>query len=98
MPSRRIFAGRPAGASVRIEAALAAFLVFGAVATVIAEGFVPMESIIYGQQPFLTALGEVEWTRPNLMALGWAGLQFLLAVPFAATARTAARNPQTEMD
>lgn len=89
---------RPAGASVRIEAALAAFLVFGAVATVIAEGFVPMESIIYGQQPFLTALGEVEWTRPNLMALGWAGLQFLLAVPFAATVRSAARNPQTEMD
>lgn len=63
-------------------------LVILAVLTVVAEGFVPMESILYGQQPFLTALGEVEWIRPNLTALGWAGLLTTTAVPFLASGRS----------
>lgn len=72
-----------AGRSCRLALAIAGCLLAGALGTVIAEGFVPLESILHGQQPFLTALAEVEWTRPNLMALGWAGLLVLLAVPFA---------------
>ncbi|MDQ2106693.1 glycoside hydrolase, partial [Azospirillum sp. C340-1] len=77
-----------------LEAALAALLVLGAVLTVIAEGVVPLESLIYGQLPFLEALHEVVWTSPNWEALCWAGLQLLLAVPYAA-AVLAARCGET---
>ncbi|MBP2311750.1 glycosyl hydrolase family 17 protein [Azospirillum soli] len=68
-----------------VESALAGALLLGAVLTVLAEGFVPLESLIYGQLPFLEALHEVDWTQPNLEALAWAGLQLLLAVPYAAS-------------
>jgi len=67
-----------------VESALAAGLLLGAALTVVAEGFVPLESLIYGQLPFLEALHEVDWTLPNWEALGWAALQALLAVPYAA--------------
>lgn len=82
----------PAGAAagrLRVEAVLAALLLAGAAGTVIAEGFVPLESLIYGQLPFLEALHEVDWGQPNLEALSWAALQVLLAVPFAAAVATA---------
>jgi len=68
-----------------LEAALAGLLLLGAALTVLAEGFVPLESLIYGQLPFLEALHEVDWAKPNLEALAWAGLQALLAIPYAAT-------------
>lgn len=83
-------AGTPT-ARMRIEAVLAAVLLAGAVGTVIAEGFVPLESLIHGQLPFLEALHEVDWSQPNLEALSWAALQLLLALPFAA-ALAAARG------
>ncbi|NUB17551.1 hypothetical protein GAY28_38265, partial [Azospirillum brasilense] len=67
-----------------LESALAALLLLGALLTVLAEGVVPMESLIYGQLPFMEALHEVVWTSPNWEALSWAGLQLLLAVPYAA--------------
>ena len=67
-----------------LEAALAVGLLSGAILTVLAEGVVPMESLIYGQLPFMEALREVDWTLPNWEALSWALLQALLAVPFAA--------------
>ncbi|MCW2235445.1 glycoside hydrolase family 17 protein [Azospirillum canadense] len=72
-----------------VEAALAGLLVLGAVLTVIAEGFVPLESLIYGQLPFLEALHEVDWAQPNLEALAWAGLQLLLAIPYGAAVLSA---------
>jgi hypothetical protein len=31
----------------------------------------------------------VDWSQPNLEALSWAGLQLLLALPFAAAVATA---------
>jgi len=67
-----------------VESALAGALLLGGVLTVLAEGFVPLESLIYGQLPFMEALHEVDWTQPNLEALAWAALQILLAVPYAA--------------
>ena len=75
-----------------LEAALAALLVLGAVLTVVAEGVVPLESLIYGQLPFLEALHEVVWSSPNWEALSWAGLQLLLAVPYAAAVLAARRG------
>jgi len=78
----------PRGPNPILLRALGWILLILAVLTVIAEGFVPMESILYGQQPFLVALGEVEWVRPNLTALGWAGLLTLTAVPFLASGRS----------
>ena len=68
-----------------VEAALAGALLLGAALTLLAEGVVPLESLIYGQLPFLEALHEVDWTQPNGEALAWAGLQVLLAVPYAAS-------------
>ena len=59
--------------------------------TVVAEGFVPLESLIYGQLPFMEALHEVDWARPNWEALGWAALQILLALPFLAGVWSARR-------
>ncbi|NYZ13203.1 glycoside hydrolase [Azospirillum sp. RWY-5-1] len=81
-------AGTPSG-RLRVEAVLAALLLAGAAGTVIAEGFVPLESLIYGQLPFMEALHEVDWSQPNLEALSWAALQLLLALPFAAALATA---------
>ncbi|MBK3731827.1 glycoside hydrolase [Azospirillum brasilense] len=75
-----------------LESALAVLLLLGALLTVLAEGVVPMESLIYGQLPFLEALHEVVWTSPNWEALSWAGLQLLLAVPYAAAVLAARRG------
>jgi exo-beta-1,3-glucanase (GH17 family) len=89
--------GRPAGGSIPgalaigtlfgcpgdrppVHTALAWGLVLGAVGTVVAEGVVPLESLLNGQG-HITA---IDWSQPNLEALAWAGLQLLLAVPFAA--------------
>ncbi|AWK87757.1 glycosyl hydrolase family 17 protein [Azospirillum thermophilum] len=72
-----------------VEAVLGFGLLLGAVLTVVAEGFVPLESLIYGQLPFLEALHEVDWTLPNWEALAWAVLQVLLAKPFVAALLTA---------
>lgn len=74
-----------------IESMLAAGLLLGALLTVVAEGFVPLESLIYGQLPFLEALHEVDWTLPNWEALGWAAIQAVLAVPYAAGVLSARR-------
>ncbi len=74
-----------------VESALAAGLLLGALLTVVAEGFVPLESLIYGQLPFREALHEVDWTLPNWEALGWAALQALLAIPYAAGVLSARR-------
>ena len=74
-----------------VESALAALLLLGALLTVVAEGFVPLESLIYGQLPFREAVHEVDWTLPNWEALAWAALQLLLAIPYAAAVRTARR-------
>ncbi|MBP2229908.1 exo-beta-1,3-glucanase (GH17 family) [Azospirillum agricola] len=74
-----------------VESALAAGLLLGAVLTVVAEGFVPLESLIHGQLPFREALHEIDWTLPNWEALGWAALQALLAVPFIAGVLSARR-------
>jgi exo-beta-1,3-glucanase (GH17 family) len=76
------------------DAVLGWLLIALAAATVISEGFVPMESIVQGQQPFLVALGEVDWTQPNWMAFGWAGLLVLMALPYLATARLVQRHRQ----
>lgn len=78
-----------AAAALPVEAVLAAGLLAGAVATVVAEGFVPLESLIYGQLPFFEALAEVDWAQPNGEALRWAALQVLLALPYAASLVTA---------
>ncbi|MFD1624776.1 glycoside hydrolase [Azospirillum griseum] len=74
-----------------VESLLAAGLLLTAALTVLAEGFVPLESLIYGQLPFLQALHEVDWTQPNREALAWAALQALLAIPYAAGVLTAKR-------
>lgn len=77
----------PRGPAPLLPRAFGWILVILAVLTVVAEGFVPMESILYGQQPFFVALAEVEWARPNLTALGWAGLLVSTAIPFLASGR-----------
>lgn len=74
-----------------VESLLAAGLLLTALLTVLAEGFVPLESLIYGQLPFREALHEVDWTLPNWEALGWAALQALLAIPYAAGVLSARR-------
>jgi hypothetical protein len=74
------------------EAVLAIGLTLSGLLTVLAEGFVPMESILYGQLPIMESLHEVDWTLPNWEALGWALLQILLAVPFAAPLLAARRD------
>ncbi len=74
-----------------VESLLGFGLLLGALLTVVAEGFVPLESLIYGQLPFMEALHEVDWTLPNWEALGWAALQVLLAVPFLAGVWSARR-------
>lgn len=85
---------RQGEARPRLDLIIGGVLLFLAVATVVSEGFVPLESILHGQQPFLTALGEVEWSRPNLMAFGWAGLLVLMAVPYLASVRMVHRHRQ----
>lgn len=82
-----------AARAVPLDAVLAGLLLGGAVATVLAEGAVPMESVLNGQLPFRAAMAEVDWARPNVEALSWAALQVLLAVPFAASV-LAARAPR----
>ena len=74
-----------------VESLLGFGLLLGALLTVVAEGFVPLESLIYGQLPFMEALHEVDWARPNWEALGWAALQILLALPFLAGVWSARR-------
>ncbi len=74
-----------------VESLLGFGLLLGALLTVVAEGFVPLESLIYGQLPFMEALHEVDWTLPNWEALGWAALQVLLALPFLAGVWSARR-------
>ncbi|WP_207460429.1 glycosyl hydrolase family 17 protein [Azospirillum sp. SYSU D00513] len=83
---------RTAVAAMPVEGALAIGLLLSALLTVLAEGFVPMESILYGQLPIMESLHEVDWTQPNWEALGWALLQLLLAVPFAAALLAARRD------
>ncbi|CAO3415703.1 glycoside hydrolase family 17 protein [Azospirillum doebereinerae] len=75
-----------------VESILAAGLLLGALLTLLAEGFVPLESLIHGQLPFVEALHEVDWTLPNWEAIGWAALQAVLAVPFAAGVLAARRS------
>lgn len=74
-----------------LESLIGWILAFGAVLTLLAEGFAPVESIIGGQLPVREALHEVDWTRPNAQAWLWAAVQAALAVPFLAAARLGRR-------
>lgn len=75
----RIFAMSPDRR--QLERFIGYALLLGGFLTVAAEGVVPMESLIYGQLPFMEALHEVKWSEPNIEALAWAAIQLLLAIP-----------------